>query len=827
MITRNLCRNTERSVVSPPDAFPTRVPGPLPGFSDCGSFPAGRQGGFPLLGTVLLVATLFAATARAQLVQVVPTDSLVGALRRTKPDTNRVNLLLELGRQYIFKKDELASDLDTALLLSRQAHALSRTLGFLRGQGLSFLTAAQACHEKKAREQARQYALRAIDLLSRYGSPTDQADAYAQLAAYYPISGDGLLEKNRLYEKIVRLYEQGNNPLKLADALRYRGDLRQVQGNNLQSLEDLRRALALYQGAGYIRLQQVYDLLGFVSTKIGDYEAGIDYGLKAMQTAEATKDTFLLGNIYSRLGIMYHELEQPQKAISYFNKCLTITQRQYYQSTIILLANTLGYILENLDNLPEDQRAEEWVRVRESLDHLQEIIDRRPAARTDLDCQLAVSRCFINFYGKRQPDYAKANRYCTRLEALLKTPLGQDYQIYIHNVLIPFYLQSKQYAKARLLLVQNEKLCGKALYAKEQSINHLWWFRLDSALANYPSAIRHYQHFKTLSDSLINEKTKQKISLLEVEYETKEKEHKIQELGQESELRKSELRTAQTTRNFTVTGALMLVLLLALSYNRYRLKRRSNYLLQAQHRELQARQREIHLKNEHLSELLTQKDALLGEKDQLLSEKEWLLKEIHHRVKNNLQIVMSLLNSQAASLEDKAALSAIQESQHRVQAMALIHQKLYQSEAVARIHMPSYIEEVVDYLRDFYHRPRPIQFRLDVEPIDLDVTLAVPLGLIINEAITNAFKYAFPEGRTGTVRLNLYRLTRTTYQLTIEDNGVGLPEGYIPSRSRSLGMTLMHGFSEQLGGELTITSAHGLSICLVFEEEQLTNAYVN
>ncbi len=774
---------------------------------------------------MLLLVLLGAASARAQLVQVVRIDSLISTLRRTGPDTNRVNLLLELGRQYIFKKDELAHDLDTALLLSRQAHALSRSLDYRRGQGLSFLTAAQAYHEKKAREQARQYALRAIDLLTRYGSPADQGDAYAQLATYYPISGDGLPEKNRLYEKIVQLYEQANDPLKLADALRYRGDLQQVQGNNVQSLKDLHRALDLYRRAGYVRLQQVYDLLGFVYTKIGDYENGVGFGLEAMRKAEATQDTFLLGNIYSRLGIMYHELEQPQKAVSYFNKCLVITGRQYYQSTIILLANTLGYILENLDNIPEAQRAEEAVRVRESLAHLQEIIARRPAARTDLDCRLAVSRCFINFYDKLQPDYAKAKGHCDQIEALLATPLGQDHQIYIYSVLIPFYLQGKQYAKARSLLAQNEKLCRKALYAKELSINHRLWFQLDSALANYPAAIGHYQHFKALSDSLINEKTKQKTSLLEVVYGTREKEHKILELRQESELRKTELRAAETTRNFIITGALMLALLLALGYNRYRLKQRSNHLLEAQHEELQARQREINRKNEHLSELLTQKDTLLGEKDQLLTEKEWLLKEIHHRVKNNLQIVMSLLNSQAAYLADDAALSAIQESQHRVQAMALIHQKLYQSEHVARINMVSYIEEVIDYLRDFYHRLRPIEFRLDVEPIELDVTLAVPLGLIINEAITNAFKYAFPDGRPGTVNLSLYRLTRTTYQLTIGDDGVGLPEGYNPSRSRSLGMTLMHGFSEQLGGELTITSARGLSISLVFEEEQLTNAY--
>jgi two-component sensor histidine kinase len=190
---------------------------------------------------------------------------------------------------------------------------------------------------------------------------------------------------------------------------------------------------------------------------------------------------------------------------------------------------------------------------------------------------------------------------------------------------------------------------------------------------------------------------------------------------------------------------------------------------------------------------------LLKEKDGLLTEKEWLLKEIHHRVKNNLQVVMSLLNSQAAYLSDDTALSAIKESQHRVHTMALIHQKLYQSEQIACVDMPSYINEVVGYLQESYSHPRQILFKLNVEPIELDVTQAVPLGLIINEAIINAFKYAFPGGASGTVALSLHRLGESTFQLTISDDGIGLPAGYDPARSRSLGMTLMHGFSGQLG----------------------------
>jgi two-component sensor histidine kinase len=213
--------------------------------------------------------------------------------------------------------------------------------------------------------------------------------------------------------------------------------------------------------------------------------------------------------------------------------------------------------------------------------------------------------------------------------------------------------------------------------------------------------------------------------------------------------------------------------------------------------------------------LLYQKDGLLAEKEYLLEEKERLLREIHHRVKNNLQVVMSLLNSQVALLKDQAALSAIQESGHRVQAMALIHQKLYQAQGVARIPMHDYIQEVAAYLHDCYSLYGAVRV----------YTQAVPLGLIINEAVTNALEYAFPSERPGQVRVALQRLEEGICRLIVVDDEVGLPSGYDPCQSRSLGMTLLHGFSAQLGGNLTITSSPGLTITLVFREEQLSSTY--
>jgi two-component sensor histidine kinase len=629
-----------------------------------------------------------------------------------------------------------------------------------------------------------------------------------------------------------------------------------LQSKNLEALGFLRQALSLYRAIGHRQLQLVYDRLGYVSGKMGDYQAAIEYGLRAVKTAEQVGDSVRLGEIYNRLALTYRELNQPQKALRYYNQSLRVARTQYEMHTIILLGNTLTDMVDIYTGTPGTFTAAEAASVQAALGHMQAVIDRRPADRHDVDCRVAIARCLVGYYGWLQRQHARARPYAEELEALLRSDLGEDYKVFIHSLLIPYYVSSRQYGKAQALLATNEKICQKQAYLKQLSLNHLWWFRLDSAQARLAPAIRHYQHYKALNDSLIDERTRQRTTLLEVQYETQEKEHRIVSLRQESKLRESELQRARTARNYIVAVAAMLLLLLGVLYNRYRLKRRSNEQLQAQQEELQAQQeelwaqheelqtqqevlqaqqKEIHRKNACLSELLAEKDQLLGEKeellkekdsllgqkDTLLAEKERLLREIHHRVKNNLQVVMSLLNSQAASLEDQAALSAIQESQHRVQAMALIHQKLYQAEGVARIPMHGYIEEVVAYLRDAYQVSQPIGFHLSVDDIELDVTQAVPLGLIINEAITNAFKYAFPGGRAGKVRLSLRRLEERTCRLTIADNGVGLPEGYDPAGSRSLGMTLLHGFSAQLGGELTLSGRRGLRIALVFEEEQL------
>jgi two-component sensor histidine kinase len=135
--------------------------------------------------------------------------------------------------------------------------------------------------------------------------------------------------------------------------------------------------------------------------------------------------------------------------------------------------------------------------------------------------------------------------------------------------------------------------------------------------------------------------------------------------------------------------------------------------------------------------------------------------------------------------------------------------------------MKSYICDVVTYLHEAYDLTGNVELHLSVEQIELDVAQAVPLGLIVNEAVSNALKYAFPGGRSGTVHLSLHRLPDGAFELIIADDGVGLPAGYKPEGSRSLGMTLLEGFGRQLGGELRISGSPGTTIRLVFEEERM------
>ncbi|WP_338872592.1 histidine kinase dimerization/phosphoacceptor domain -containing protein [Spirosoma sp. SC4-14] len=726
-----------------------------------------------------------------------PTDKssreLLALLQQSKPDTHRVHLLQDLATYYMFKPNAQAADMDSAMTVARQAEQLSVRLHDPKGQATSYILYARVYNHDGKKEQAKALVRKAIALFSASHYLDELGEAYFELGSYSPLIGSGLAERIRMAELALLTFQQSGNKLKQANCNKELGDLYQVEGNNSKALASLQQALSLYKAVGRGRLQGVYDLLGQVCGELGDYKEAIRYGLLAVQTAEQSGDsTMLLATIYNRLGITYQNLHDLKLANLYFRKSIAIAETYHDVGAICILATNISdtYVL-----LHQPVAA---------LDFLRTIVKRYTLP--DLASQIYITGQFINAYlpGKQ---YMLAQPYSDRLVRLSENRerIDNETQLYAYGMLIRLFLDTQQYQQADKYLLIHREVAEKMGSLRSLSTNHLWTFKVDSAQGNYRSAIIHYQRHKRLNDSLFSESKSKQIALLQTQFDTRKKDQDIKLKGQhiellkkQSELQLNDLNQTKLLRNVTFIIIVLLLVILSLVYNRYRLKQKSNTVLEAQ-------QIEINDKNQSLQRLLT--------------EKEWLLKEIHHRVKNNLQIVMSLLNTQSAYLTDEAAMLAIRDSQHRVQAISLIHQKLYQSDNLSAIDTSAYIRELVEYLRDFFGAGQRIRFEMHIDSLKLGVSYAVPIGLILNEAITNSIKYAFPGNRAGQITISFQHTGSTNYVLTIADNGIGLPDTIDSQEHDSLGLSLMRGLSDDIDGQFSVINNNGTLITIRFVYE--------
>lgn len=200
-----------------------------------------------------------------------------------------------------------------------------------------------------------------------------------------------------------------------------------------------------------------------------------------------------------------------------------------------------------------------------------------------------------------------------------------------------------------------------------------------------------------------------------------------------------------------------------------------------------------------------------------LAEKEILLKEIHHRVKNNLMIIYSLLNLQSSYLEDEKSREIFKENQYRARSMALIHEKLYMSTDLKFIDFGEYLKTLsIELLHTYATSIESIELEMDVESIKMDVNTAIPLGLISNELITNCFKHAFPGGQKGKVQIDLHK-NNSLCEMIVRDDGVGFPEEIDFCNTTSLGLQVVNSLTSQIDGSIDLDNINGTEFKITFK----------
>ena len=283
---------------------------------------------------------------------------------------------------------------------------------------------------------------------------------------------------------------------------------------------------------------------------------------------------------------------------------------------------------------------------------------------------------------------------------------------------------------------------------------------------NISAAYQAQKEWRVLYDTLSNQKSRDAVTELQTRFETAQKETQIKDLGKETKTQKSQLI-------FAIIGLTILAVLLGLGYFLYR--------------KLQVKNRQIEQQSQQLSTLM---------------------KELHHRVKNNLAIVSSLLNIQSNRLEDKNAAKAVREGQMRVQAMSLIHQRLYNTDNVSRLNIKLYLTELAESLMQAYgYSADSFNLQINAENPELDVDMAIPIGLIVNELITNSFKYAYEGIEHPSLIINFKNDKDITLQL--QDNGIGIDESVMNKNSGSFGKKLIKGLTNQINGKCRFENNHG------------------
>jgi two-component system, sensor histidine kinase PdtaS len=710
-------------------------------------------------------------------------------------DTVRIALLLDRGSHYLDRPAPHSPREDSAIQFLAKALRLSDSLQTDKWKDRTLVLLGTRYTRIGMLKQGKDYLMQVIGDYHKKGDKEQEAEAWLVLGTELPAKPEANIpEKLQALDSARLSFVKLGHPLRETDAALEVAKTHLEQGKLDLAQGELLQVLQQYNTLGYKKLHYTYDLLADVYASRNDEQQELVYRLQSVKSMDSTGDTLKAHYDYARLAVIYRDLNMWNESVRWISRSLASEKRQYEFGDFY---GDMNLLIQDLIKLG---------RTGEALAFLQKNSQENPPAQ--LAQRVDLNEMYANCYADLR-QYDKAGYYYQEmLRGFEITSFNDRYYsthvqmvldfIHYYEVVGVFYVNTKQYDKAKFYLNKILDLPpGSVPPISLMRIHHMQ-FIVDSASGNYISAIRQYEMHKKLSDSVFNGAKDKQIAELQIKYNSEKKDQSITTLQMKSQNQAAELQKVNMQRDITIAGIMGLIIITGLAYNGYRNKQRSNTAL---------RIKQIEINEQNIS------------LQHLLKEKEWLLKEVHHRVKNNLQIIISLLNTQTDFLDNPSALHAIQDSRERMQAIALIHQKLYQQDHSTLINMHSYIHELISYLISSFNNTGRIYFDLDIDEINLDVSQAVPLGLILNEAITNAVKYAFPKGGHGTISVLLNREGTRDVHLQIADNGVGFPRNIDLSGKTSLGIQLMKLFAEQLEGSIRLQSKHGVEISLHFRQQ--------
>lgn len=612
---------------------------------------------------------------------------------------------------------------------------------------------------QKEPEAAENYANRAIQLADSLGWSKGMALGYKNLGFVHR-NNSRLNQSLEPFQKSLAIFEAIKDKSGMASLVNELGVTYFYLGDYSQAIEYFKQASDLEFELGNIyRSAGLQMNIGNVYKHRSNYPMALESFEKAFDLQSSIDDHKLMASTLLNIGSLHILLNENDKAIISFKEGLENAE----------LANNTEYIGSACLSLSSIFMVKK--QFKEALDYANKGLNSYKEVDFHTGVPVAIHSIGLIYYAKGDNKKALENyeeAYSLLENTNIKHELGK-----LYNSLAEVWTDMGDTKKA-LGYARKAKVLGEELGHIEVQKNALFFLQKNyAAIGNSKSAYENLNNYNLLNDSLLNESKIKEITQIEMQYAFN-REQLADSLAFENEkiILKSEVKRERQARWFFLGIAGLLGLLAMVLYRNNQRRRQTNQLLSEQKSEIEKKSQ----------------------------QNELLLKEIHHRVKNNLQTISSLLFLQSAHIEDSDVRQAVSAGQHRVESMALIHQKLYQRDNLASIEMKDYLTNLGKSLIDtFSPNPDKIDLKIEMEELELDVDTAVPLGLIANEVITNSLKYAFPNGNAGEIKINMTQNEQEKLELLIKDNGVGNSN---IKKENSFGLQLIDLLTSQLGGKM-------------------------